>query len=61
MCEKFNGDMPITDAVDTTTDLVVLGDNRGLTASALPLHCLCTATCKLCFKNMSIARRQNMK
>ncbi len=32
---------PITDALDTTTTgryLVVLGDNRGLTASALPLH-----------------------
>ncbi len=31
---------PITDALDTTTGryLVVLGDNRGLTASALPLH-----------------------
>ncbi len=31
---------PITDALDTTTGryLVVPGDNRGMTASALPLH-----------------------
>ncbi len=31
---------PITDALDTTTGryLVVQGDNRGLTASTLPLH-----------------------
>ncbi len=31
---------PITDALDTMTGryLVVLGDNRGLNASALPLH-----------------------
>ncbi len=32
--------LPITDALDTTKGryLVVLGDHRGLTASALPLH-----------------------